>query len=251
MNILLPRLSAQRSLQLYTSLQDRGLDALRRETGEEEKAGMNFRATGGEKISAEALHDLRTSIQEVAKGIDQAEGSARWNRELDLRLSRALGSDPVWTQRIPGGELFDLGFWSWMALVGAPEISTQRFKPSADGSKVRFIAHFRNGFYRCWLRGRALRDTSNPDDQWHLLGLREDQMVAIFERPGLSASWPLARAAARCALTWSGHSRGEQVTRHALKLLTAWNIPRCLELLDEPALGEVCNEAFSVASALD
>ena len=203
--------------------------------------------SAGREADGNQVASLVDSITESREAIspEHATESQEWRRALDRNLSVLFANDPRW-KSVLRGQLLDLRFWAWLALVGAPETAAKRF---AATSFKRFGVHIRNVYFRCWQRGNALYDIGNPVDPFHLLKLKEDQMVAIFERPGLASSPDLAKAIAKAAVGFVADSNCEDITRLALKRLMAWNAPRCLELLPPATLDSECRRAFSEAAA--
>lgn len=245
--IVYPRLESRRALELHIKLQEGGLEKLIGSRTEDDVRGW-WNPTAGREATPEEVRSLTESIIECRESIDglHAMESREWKRTLDRDLAILFASDARWNN-VLRSQLIDRRFWAWFSLVGEPETATLRFDPA---SWKRFGVHIRNVYFRCWQRGQALRDTQNVDDPWHLLALKEDQMVAIFERPGLAASPDLARSIARAAIGWTAHSDCEDITRLALKRLMAWNAPRCLELLSPSTLEFECRRAFEEAAAV-
>lgn len=246
MSDVYPRLSQSRARELHSQLAGQSLESFKVSIGEEDRQGY-WPQSVGLRASDKTLSGLMETLQECCASVQEMHdpGSQVFGRELDRQLSVLFATDERWTS-IRRGELLDLRFWAWVALVGDPQTATLRFSAT---SEKRFIANLRNVYFRCWQRGTALHDEQNSSDPWHLLGLKEDQMVAIFERPGLAASRVLAVSIARVAIRWTNVASCEDITRDALKRIMAWNVPRSLELLNAAELEKVCSSAFESAYA--
>jgi hypothetical protein len=165
-----------------------------------------FPATGGRRITEEVLLSIRESVVSCARDCGFPSASSKeMAASFDLQASSALASIPMCAGEGARDEV-----WSFMALVLLPDVACWRFP---DRNERRLLGGVRNVFQRLWLRGQILAE---PD----LIGLPEDALVGLMERPAISSNPVVARAIAksvlRIARTIHGSVR-EDVWREAYK----------------------------------
>ncbi len=137
-------------------------------------------ATGGTPVSDERLAAIQSGLREIAEqngwpNPPSQKQARRFDADGAAFLFDSMGVIPA-----------DAGadeVWMHMALVLAPEIPPWRW-PTLN--ERRFLAHPRNTFRNMYWRAYVL-----GDDRLKQLG--EDEIVAVIERPSLSANPYLAR----------------------------------------------------------
>lgn len=201
-----------------------------------------FAATGGSRASWAQLSEIREAADEIANdcGYPNRPLSARFDAKMSVLLashqlfkSGASQKDSVWAY-VATSLLFHLTVW--------------RF--SID-SHARFHGGIRNTFQRLWIRGKLLDrgSDSSKDSRWALLNiLTEDALVAISERPAISAHSSLALAIAegwtRCACEIGGKNM-EPVMRRAIVKIRLQNEIQALSVLPAETLAEIIDMTFN------
>jgi uncharacterized protein DUF6339 len=153
-----------------------------------DSADVVYPATGGARVRAEVLQDIRGRLLESARGFGFP----------DSRGGEPLKFDPeaaaILFQHVPicPGEASRDDVWSFMSICLLPDLTSWRFP---DQNDRRFLGGVRNAFQRLWWRAAMLREDDAPDP-WGLVRLPEDALVGLMERPGISSNRLVARAIA-------------------------------------------------------
>lgn len=166
---LYPRLSVARASELRSSILSSPSSPTFDQSmlNEELLAADVFPPSGGTRVSAQELLDLRAECSTAIEGLSH--GS-----ELDLALGRVFYE----VSRESIGEFGNSRVWDFLTLVLLPDVAVRRFPLSGKGVDVRFVGgNRRHVFQRLWRR-------------WNVLGrdlvesrvLAEDEYQAIFER---------------------------------------------------------------------
>lgn len=140
-----------------------------------------FAATGGVRVPEEHLQTVQDGIRSIAREAGWPDNPTVQQRlYFDAAGARYLADE---LGIIPSDAGSD-GVWMFMSLVLAPEIAPWRWP---TWNERRFLDHPRNTFRSMYWRGYVL---GYPI----LSEFGEDEIVAVIERPSLSANPDFARA---------------------------------------------------------
>lgn len=147
-----------------------------------------YAATGGTRVKADVLTEVRAKLVRSATGFGFPErnaGESKFDAEAAAILLKHL---PI----LPGEACRD-DVWSFLCIRLLPDVTTWRFP---DQNEMRFLGGTRNAFQRLWWRAFLLGD-DEASDPWWLVRLPEDALVGLMERPGISSNRVVARSIAR------------------------------------------------------
>ena len=152
-----------------------------------EHPDQEFPPTGGTRTGPAEIEILRDRILDICKQHGFPGDRPRTTAKLDRDCAAELHD----LMRITPHTASDYDMWSFLTLCVYPDIAIWRF-PEANNE--RLLGHInRNVFRRLWWRVEILGTPPQGSDPiWD----REDVLVQIMERPGLSGSPTLARLAA-------------------------------------------------------
>ncbi len=177
---LYPRLPLGTAREIYEGSKGLGPDELL-ERGALQHASQVFAATGGLRVSEDHLQTIQDGIRAIARDEGWPNSATVQQRlSFDARGAEFLADE---LGIIPSDAGSD-GVWLFMSLVLAPEIAPWRWP---TWNERRFLNHPRNTFRSMYWRGYVL---GYPI----LSEFGEDEIVAIIERPSLSANPDFARA---------------------------------------------------------
>lgn len=206
---------------------------------------VRFAPTGGQRVTAERMHELRNDIANLARDTGRKAKPKSGDLALfDSEMAAYLREQPLFST----GEALRDDVWSFIGVVLAPDIVWWRFGHSRD----RYLGGVRNTFQRLWHRGRVLDRNKHAENRWGLIdALTEDAFVQIMERPSLGANPKLARGLAEAWLRAAerfGRRSMERLMRHAMVRLRMQNEIRSLSLLPEADLANLLDQAFGEAA---
>ncbi|MEU2656229.1 DUF6339 family protein [Streptomyces sp. NPDC007325] len=193
MSLLYPRLLPQQARQLYEEY--RGLSPLElTERVSYTHPSAVYVATGGDRVSAEQLKELRRAVVELAErsGFPHSSDRAR-NAEFDLGLAALLHAE---MGMVPA-EAASRDVWAFLAIAVLPDVAYWRY-PSPPQDRVLGTDLTRHVFGRLWWRGQLVRspDASEPYGALEILGEAAfDQIYA--RRAALGGSPHMVRAILR------------------------------------------------------
>lgn len=250
-NLLFPRLPFQAALERYELIAHWDASRLESESRLEHEQAI-FTQTGGRNVTQNELREICDGIRSLAREKGYPEPlSRREQAQFDSAAAQWLYENVD----LPLAEAIRKEVWSFLALVALPDIAKWRFP---DFHQSRLLGGLRNVFQRMWLRAFLFdlgKDGASDERRWLLLDhLTEDAMVAIVERPSISANPAIAR---QIGLAWArtasriGTRNMESVNRSAMKFLRAQVPVLCLDMLPPATLKrtiEICYEK-AVASA--
>jgi len=153
-----------------------------------DSADLVYPATGGTRVRAEALQDIRERLLECASGLGFPDSRGGESMKFDPEAAAILFQHLA----ICPGEASRDTVWSFMSICLLPDLTTWRFP---DQNDRRFLGGVRNAFQRLWWRAAMLGEDHAPD-RWALVRLPEDALVGLMERPGISSNRTVARAIA-------------------------------------------------------
>jgi hypothetical protein len=175
-----------------------------------EHPAQELPASGGVPITKAQLRELRSAVVEVAKEAGfpgkLPGATAAVDKALTVEIRKHLPVTPHAAS--------DRGAWTFITCCVLPDIAAWRFPKRAP---ERFLGDVnRNTFRRLWWRAEVLGDPPEVSDPvWD----REDVLVQIMERPGLSGNPDAARAicdAFRSRMRGVEGSRAEPLMRNFL-----------------------------------
>lgn len=232
-NLLYPRLSRGRALQILAERLERPLDDLR-QLGALDHPDAAPSATGGQPAPLDKLQDLQEAIREIADRAGFPSSIAGSTQKFD----RPCGSALYQLMGIVPADAADEGVWSFLTLIVVPEIGPWRFPRQPED---RILGRPRNVLRRLWWRAWALGpDLESAPDGCEPLG--EDESVQIMERPSLGGNRRTARAL-QDAL-WRAEKAGLTVPRSELmrelaRRLRAAKSHLALDAIDSPTLADL------------
>ncbi|MFE5729422.1 DUF6339 family protein [Streptomyces sp. NPDC056528] len=193
MSLLYPRLLPQQARQLYEEYRDLSIPELAERVSYAHPSAV-YVATGGDRVSAERLKELRRAVVELAErsGFPHSSDRAR-NAEFDLGLAALLHAE---MGMVPA-EAASRDVWAFLAIAVLPDVAYWRY-PHPPRDRVLGTDLTRHVFGRLWWRGQLVRssDKANPYGALKILGEAAfDQIYA--RRAALGGSPHMVRAILR------------------------------------------------------
>lgn len=203
---------------------------------------VRYAATGGSQVQPKQLAAFRDRLLAIARSNGFGEARAQSSSaNFDVEVAESLAEDPLFQS----GEALRDDVWTFVGASLAPDIVHWRFGTARE----RYLGGVRNTFQRLWMRGSALDRGAGQKKRWELLGLSEDALVQIIERPSLGGDPVLARAIATAWLRASlhhGRSAMEPIMRRGILRIRIWNELRSLASLPGHELTDVLDDAFDL-----
>ncbi len=204
-----------------------------------------YAATGGSRVRAGQLEDLRGKILSIAGHCGfHRDGMHDDHAEFDVRTAEFLGTYGL----LSIGEALRDDVWAFFGVVMFPDIVFWRF----GSTRRRYLGGVRNAFQRLWIRARLLDRGLGAANRWQLLrDLTEDAFVQIFERPSIGADAILAREIAEAwvrAAARYGQKRMEPIMRGATLRVRIWNEITALSSLPSKEIKRTLNNIFDAAA---
>lgn len=245
--ILYPRLDTLTAINLHKKMEGKSIEELYESSSLEHKDAI-YTQTGGVNIDEIVLKKIADEIRAIAKDCGYPDKKdQKMQATFDARVSAWLYEH----MNIAYGEVIRKDVWSFIALVMLPDVSKWRFPGFI---KERLLGEVRNVFQRLWLRAYMFDLIVNDETRWKLLEeLTEDAMVAIVERPSVSANRVLAR---NIGLAWVkiaseiGKDKMELVNRTAMKYLRQTVPLICLDALPESEIRNYIDDCYNKAMKL-
>ncbi|WP_404868546.1 DUF6339 family protein [Kitasatospora griseola] len=193
MSFLYPRLLAGQAAPLFEEYRDLAIAELTGRAATSHNSAV-YVATGGDRIPADRLRELRTGIVDLAKNAGFPDDSDRVrNAEFDLRLAALLHAE---MGMVPA-EAAARDVWAFLALVLLPDIAFWRY-PQPPGDRVLGTDLTRHVFGRLWWRAQLVRAPDDPEPYGALRILGEAAFDQIYaRRAALGGSPQLVRAILR------------------------------------------------------
>jgi hypothetical protein len=194
--------------------------------------------TAPARVDEERLRALQALIRETAAEFGHPAVSGRSPRFTEF--DRSLASQLLTHMDISPAEAAHEGVWSFLSLVLVPDVALWRF-PNRDlrNDYERIIGRPRNILRRLWWRAYILGDACGE--------LREDEAVAILERPTLGFDRRIAGTLAAIHLatvrTYPSVGRTE-LLRDVTKRLRRLSVPVTLTALGDGDLEATIREQF-------
>lgn len=233
MGFLYPRLLSGQAKSLHEVYKSMPVRALAGKVATEHESAV-YAATGGDRISASGLRDLREKVVALARGAGFPNESRRDLRaNFDLRLAELLHAE----MGIVPAEAASGDVWSFLALVLLPDIAYWRY-PMPPGDRVLGTDITRHVFGRLWWRAHLVHSQGDPApyEALHILG--EAAFDQIYSRrKALGASPHLVKAILR---VWDGLNldglEEREILRDFLKRLLRLAPILLFEALDDRSL---------------
>ncbi|WP_326668023.1 DNA cytosine methyltransferase [Streptomyces canus] len=151
-------------------------------------------ATGGDRISAAGLRELRAGVVDLAKSAGFPDGSDRTrNAEFDLQLAALLHAE----MGVVPAEAASRDVWAFLALVVLPDVAFWRY-PEPPRDRVLGTDLTRHVFGRLWWRAQLVRASDDPEPYGALKILGEAAFDQIYaRRAALGGSPHMVRAILR------------------------------------------------------
>lgn len=197
MSFLYPRLLAAQAAPLFTEYRDLPVAELTRRVDVAHESAV-YVATGGDRVSAERLRELRDGVLAVAARAGFPHDSARArNAQFDLELAALLHGE---MGMVPA-EAASRDVWAFLALILLPDVAFWRY-PQPPKDRVLGTDLTRHVFGRLWWRAQLVRSSDAPEPYGALSILGEAAFDQIYaRRAALGGSPHLVRAILR---VWNG-----------------------------------------------
>jgi hypothetical protein len=241
MNWLLPRLFDEQGLVRLEEFAD--LDPAEMDSQALfEHPAQELPTSGGVPIREVQLRELRSAVVVAAKEAGfpgkLPGATAAVDKALTVEIRKHLPVTPHAAS--------DRAAWTFITCCVLPDIAAWRFPKRAP---ERFLGDVnRNTFRRLWWRAEVLGDPPEaPDPVWD----REDVLIQIMERPGLSGNPDVARAicdAFRSRMRGVDGSRAEPLMRNLLLRVMRRAAFTRLELLSPNDRRDILDELATGAS---
>lgn len=203
----------------------------------------SYGASGGAVISASEIQKLRSDMVATAEKFNYGGGSSK----SDLRKFDYAAGIVLWNWIGDSPEALRDDVWSFLATVLLPDLADWRF-PGLKNE--RFQGGIRNTFQRLWVRSRCLGREEDHDDRWGLIStLSEDALVAITERPAISADPVLAISIAEGwvrAAEKFGASSMENRMRQAVIRIRVGNLIQMIPFVNSDEREVIIDQAFGL-----
>ncbi|MFJ8438776.1 DNA cytosine methyltransferase [Kitasatospora griseola] len=193
MSFLYPRLLAGQAAPLFEEYRGLAISELAGRAATSHESTV-YVATGGDRIPADRLRELRAGVMDLAKHAGFPDDSDRGrNAEFDLRLAALLHAE---MGMVPA-EAAARDVWAFLALVLLPDVAFWRY-PQPPRDRVLGTDLTRHVFGRLWWRAQLVRSPDDPEPYGALRILGEAAFDQIYaRRAALGGSPQLVRAILR------------------------------------------------------
>lgn len=242
---LYPRLDSLTASRMHEKMIDKSVTQLA-ETSSIEHRDAIYTQTGGSNVDDATLKTIIEEVRNIAKACGYPN---KKDQKMQSRFDAKVAAWLYDNMDISYGEVIRKDVWSFIALVMLPDVSKWRY-PSFN--KNRLLGGVRNVFQRLWFRAYMFDLGGKEETRWKLLEtLTEDAMVAIIERPSISANKNLAR---NIGLSWIrasneiGREKMEDINRMAMKYLRQTVPTICLDALVEKEMRSQIDNCYKKAN---
>ncbi|MFE7261984.1 DUF6339 family protein [Streptomyces sp. NPDC057592] len=166
-SFLYPRLLAEQAAPLFAEYRELPIPELTRRVAFAHESAV-YVATGGDRVSADRLRELREGVVDLAERAGFPDDSDRTrNAEFDLALAALLHAE---MGMVPA-EAAARDVWAFLALIVLPDIAFWRY-PQPPRDRVLGTDLTRHVFGRLWWRAQLVRssDASEPYGALKILG---------------------------------------------------------------------------------
>ncbi|MGW4871059.1 DUF6339 family protein [Streptomyces chartreusis] len=193
MSFLYPRLLAEQAKPLFSEYQDLTIAELSCRVATTHESAV-YVATGGDRVSADRLRELREGVLDLAKQAGFPNDSDRvrnaaFDQQLAALLHAEMGTVPA--------EAASRDVWAFLALIVLPDVAFWRY-PHPPKDRVLGTDLTRHVFGRLWWRAQLVRSPDDPQPYRALEILGEAAFDQIYaRRAALGGSPHLVRAILR------------------------------------------------------
>ncbi|MFB6933565.1 DNA cytosine methyltransferase [Streptomyces chartreusis] len=193
MSFLYPRLLAEQAKPLFSEYQYLTIAELSCRTATTHESAV-YVATGGDRVSADRLRELREGVLDLAKQAGFPDDSDRVrNAAFDQQLAALLHAE---MGMVPA-EAASRDVWAFLALIVLPDVAFWRY-PHPPKDRVLGTDLTRHVFGRLWWRAQLVRSPVDPQPYKALEILGEAAFDQIYaRRAALGGSPHLVRAILR------------------------------------------------------
>ncbi|MFB6636034.1 DUF6339 family protein [Streptomyces chartreusis] len=193
MSFLFPRLLAEQAKPLFSEYQDLTIAELSCRVATTHESAV-YVATGGDRVSADRLRELREGVLDLAKQAGFPDDSDRVrNAAFDQQLAALLHAE---MGMVPA-EAASRDVWAFLALIVLPDVAFWRY-PHPPKDRVLGTDLTRHVFGRLWWRAQLVRSPDDPQPYRALEILGEAAFDQIYaRRAALGGSPHLVRAILR------------------------------------------------------
>lgn len=193
MSFLYPRLLAEQAKPLFSEYQDLTIAELSCRTATTHESAV-YVATGGDRVSADRLRELREGVLDLAKQAGFPDDSDRVrNAAFDQQLAALLHAE---MGMVPA-EAASRDVWAFLALIVLPDVAFWRY-PHPPKDRVLGTDLTRHVFGRLWWRAQLVRSPDDPQPYKALEILGEAAFDQIYaRRAALGGSPHLVRSILR------------------------------------------------------
>lgn len=193
MSFLYPRLLTEQAKPLFSEYQDLTIAELSCRVATTHESAV-YVATGGDRVSADRLHELRDGVLDLAKQAGFPDDSDRVrNAAFDQQLAALLHAE---MGMVPA-EAASRDVWAFLALIVLPDVAFWRY-PHPPKDRVLGTDLTRHVFGRLWWRAQLVRSPDDPQPYRALEILGEAAFDQIYaRRAALGGSPHLVRAILR------------------------------------------------------
>lgn len=193
MSFLYPRLLTDQARPLHEEYQHLTISELTARAATSHGSAV-YVATGGDRVPADRLRQLRGAVLDLAVRAGFPEGSDRAsNAEFDVEVAALLHGE---AGMVPA-EAASRDVWAFLALVLLPDVAHWRY-PRPPKDRVMATDLTRHVFGRLWWRAQLVRDPESPTPYAALSILGEAAFDQIYaRRAALGGSPHLVRSILR------------------------------------------------------
>ncbi|MGP4051560.1 DUF6339 family protein [Streptomyces sp. 2A115] len=193
MSFLYPRLLAEQARPLFEEYRHLTIAELAGRVDIAHQSAV-YVATGGDRVSATQLQELRAGVVDLARRAGFPDDSDRTrNADFDLRLAALLHAE---MGMVPA-EAASRDAWAFLALVLLPDVAFWRY-PQPPRDRVLGTDLTRHVFGRLWWRAQLVRSSDDPEPYGALKILGEAAFDQIYaRRAALGGSPHMVRAILR------------------------------------------------------
>ncbi|MET9276095.1 DUF6339 family protein [Kribbella sp. NPDC003557] len=186
MSLLYPRLLMEQAKPIHERFRTVAIRDLGQRSGTSHESAI-YAATGGDRVSADQLAELRDGIcQLAAQHRFPGESSRDARRDFDLQLARYLhGSMKIIPAEAASGDV-----WAFLALVLVPDVAYWRY-PQPPGDRVLGTDITRHVLGRLWWRAQLVYSPDEADPYRALDVLGEAAFDQIYARRKALGGSPL------------------------------------------------------------
>lgn len=248
--LLFPKINLEQAVKRYAELnkafhEEGSFEALKDLSNPEIISKAAFTPTGGDRVDATKLHEIREIVRETAENFGYPETVAK--TPAGAAFDRQIGTKLFEIMDIIPGEAAREGVWAFLTSYIVPEIAPWRWGTWTTQEGVerfvhqhRVLLNHRNTLMKCWWSAWSI----GPNLDYVPNGVKpigEDERTAIVERTTLlnqRTTKAMRDTIWRAELTGFEISRSELTRRFGLRVL-AENTTVMFDVLDNGELREL------------